>query len=172
MSTRSKEFSMMGVAYRTTQFPAMPALELMKKQEELHPCEMLGNTFAKQGENWLPLSDPDNINELVVDKAGILAPRLVLNALLSIVNEFNFEFMYTWKGAKIPRRFIDDANSVASNHVDPMIAQLLQNDCATLRELEEYYSLEDAFKMFDVMVVKGINSALSQEHASKNSKKN
>lgn len=71
-----------------------------------------------------------------------------------VVYDFSFGFLKTWKGVKVPRRFISDAKSVSTEYTDPLISQLIQEDYASLRELEEYYSLEDAFRMFDIMTAK------------------
>ncbi len=167
---KDKVFDIFGVNYRTRQFTAVPALAMMAKDGDLDPCEMLEHTQVQVGGKWLKLSDPDNINQHVVDKADIVAPRMALNAVLSVVNDFNFGFLYEWKGVRVPPRLVDESQSVVSDHADPMVSHLVQGGAATLRELEEYYSLEDAFKMFDILTAKGVNQALSQEHAHRQAK--
>jgi hypothetical protein len=171
MATKTKNFDLFGVEYKTTQFPAIPALVIMEKAAHIHPTDNLRHTYVRAKGEWHALDSRDVINECVVDKAFIVAPRLVLQAVLKIVNEFSFGFVSDWKGVKIPSRFTSGVAPRESKYVDPLIAQLLQEDVASMRELEEYYSLEDAFKMFDVMVAKGVNAALAQEAATKNAKR-
>lgn len=133
---------------------------------------MLSQTSAQHADgSWHLLDSKEAINYLVIDAAGVLAPRIVLNGILSLVNDYNFKFMDGWKSVKVPPRFTEQSASVTSKNVDPMASQLIQDDVASLRELEEYYSLEDAFKMFDTIMVKGVNSALSHEAATKKNKR-
>src|SRR5579872_4046299 len=169
---KTKTFSAFGKRYKTEQFSAMEGLSLMAVSTDLHPCEVLSKTqIWIDPDGWRDLSDQDVVNDNLVDVAEVLAPRIVLNGILSLVHDFNFKFLDNWKSVKVPRRFTDGAQSVSSANVEPMAAQLIQDGVASLRELEEYYSLEDAFKMFDALMVKGINQALSQEAAMKKNKK-
>lgn len=168
---KTTKFDAFGRTYRTTQFAAIPGLVIMDKQAELTPLDVLSGTEALgYDDNWYRLDSRENINSLVTDAAGVLPPRAILDALCKLINEFNFAFLATWKGAKVPRRFTSGATSVESKNVDPIIMTLIQEDVAKLRDLEEYYSLEDAFKMFDILVVKGINSALQHEQAERDAK--
>jgi hypothetical protein len=166
VSVKSKSFSCFGVKYRTRQFNAVLGLEIMGAARELHPTDLLSTTDVEisRGE-WAGLADGNNINEYVRDAIGFLPSVLALRGLVEVVRDYNFAFVSNWKGVKIPRRLVDGAPSVKSEHVSPMVAQIVQDGAATLRELEEYYSLHDAFKMFDIIVVKGLNNALSNESA-------
>jgi len=168
MATKTKNFSLFGVNYRTTQFTAVDALAIMDSPAT-HPIENLRLTQALDAsEGWLSLDSKQAINRLVVDASMIVPPRIVLQKLLYEVNNFSFGFTNGWKGVKIPARFRSGVDSPkSSSHLDPMIAQLIQDGVAKLKELEEYYSLEDAFAMFDIMVAKGVNEALANEAASK-----
>lgn len=170
MATKTKQFSIFGVDYRTSQFPAIPALDIMANVAAVHPIDNLRLTQVNVDGVWTNLDTREAVNALVIDRAYILPPRMVLQAVLKLVNEFSFGFTSDWKGVKIPKRFASGVEPKTSSHVDPLIAQLLQEEVATLRDLEEYYSLEDAFKMFDVMVAKGVNAALSHEAAMKSRK--
>lgn len=175
MSAKTKEFSLFGVEYKTTQFTAVAALEVMERGEACHPVDNLRLTsaFDPVAKLWVPLTSHDAINTLVFDYFHALPPRMALKGLLKVVNEYSFGFATNWTGVKIPSRFTSGGDVRASNHVDPLISQLLQDEGAkvTLRELEEYYTLEDAFKMFDVMVAKGVNTALAHEAAAKDRKR-
>lgn len=173
MATKTKEFDLFGVKYRTRQFAAVRALEIMEQATAVHPLEVLAQTEVYDAENrkWKALDSREAINEFVIDRMHVLPPRMALQGVLRAVNEFSFGFVNGWRGVAIPKRFTAGIEPRASNHTDPLIAQLLQDEVTSLRELEEYYSLEDAFKLFDVMVAKGVNAALSQEQAMKDAKK-
>jgi len=167
---KTKEFEAFGRQYRTTQFSAARAIELMEMDIQ-HPLYVLEKTEVNEKGAWLLLNNEYAINQFVYDEIGAIAPRLALNGVLSIVGDFSFGFLRSWKSTRIPTRFTSGAESIASKHMNPTLATLTTDDMATMRELEEYYSLEDAYKMFDALVVKGINAALSQEAATENAKR-
>ncbi len=169
---QEKTFDAFGVTYRTQQFSAIEGLAMLAMDKEFaNPEVMLSRTFAIVGAREIQLNNRFAINENVKDAAGVIPPLLVLRGLNSIVHDFTFSFLVQWKGMKVPSRVTDPAQSVSSKNMSPMAAQLIQDDAATLRELEEYYSLEDAFKMFDVLTAKGINQALSHEAATSKAKR-
>lgn len=170
MSSKNKQFDLFGRSYITHQFSAIPALAIMERKAELHPRDMLSKTSIEIDGEWFELGNDRIINEYVNDIIEKIPPRVVLGALISIVNDFNFGFLSNWRGVKVPTRFLDGARSVSSANVDPLVSQLVQDGAASLRELEEYYSLEDAFKMFDIIMVKGVNQALANEANDKKSK--
>lgn len=166
---KTTTFDAFGMKYKTEQFSAIQGLELIADDSAaIHPCKLLAKTqiYTKDG-IWADLSNQTILNDNVNDLANILPPRIVLNGIVSLVHDFNFQFLANWKGVKVPSRFIDGAQALSSQNLEPMAAQLIQDGAASLRELEEYYSLEDAFKMFDTIMVKGVNQALSQEAAMK-----
>jgi hypothetical protein len=172
MSRKTKQFDAFGQYYRTIQFSAAEGLSLMERMLTAHPCEMLAHTEARGDDGeWQKLNERDSVNALVIDKANALPPMMVLEGIVNLIRDFNFGFLTWWQSVKIPKRFVDGTKGAKSENIDPMLAQLIQEDVATLKELEEYYSMEDAFKMFDVIIVKGVNSALANEAAMKDSKK-
>lgn len=169
---KSKEFVAFGVEYRSTQLAAVPAFAILAQPEDIHPCVLFEHTEVKDHSGvWQPLSSPKNVDEFVVDVTGSLAPRIVLNGVIGLVRDHNFGFLHGWQSVKIPMRFQGNGSSISSAASDPMIAQLISQGSATLRELEEYYSLFDAFKMFDILVADSVNEARANEAASKAAKK-
>ncbi len=170
MSKKTKTFDIFGVQYRTVQFSAARGMEFIGAQVDSHPCDFLSETQVKLFNGAWAVLDADSINLNVIDKASIVAPRLVLEGLLSVVREFNFGFLSEWKSTRVPSRFVESGGAVTSQYTEPLLAQLIQDDVAKMRDLEEYYSLEDAFRMFDILLVKGINQALSNEASVKRSK--
>lgn len=172
MAVKTKTFIIFGKEYKTVQFAAVPALEIMTNSHCMRPEEILRQTWAKDSDgHWTQLDSRELINRHVVDAIGAIPPRLVLQAILQFVNDFSFGFVAGWKGVKIPKRLIQGVSDPKeSQHADPLVATLFSENVASLRELEEYYSLEDAFKMFDVLVAKGVNAALANEAAMKSNK--
>jgi hypothetical protein len=168
MSVKTEIYTIFGNSYKTTQFTAIPALEIMKS-ETTAPLVLLSKTSAmdENGE-WTPLDSRQAVNKLVKDPLNMIAPRAVLSELMQQVDMINFGFLLSWHGVKIPSRFASGRDGIVSQHVDPIVSQIIQNDSASMRELEEYYSLEDALKMVDVMAVKGLNTALAHEDAERN----
>jgi hypothetical protein len=168
MATKTKIFEAFGMTYRATQFAAVRALELATGNGT--PLEVLERTEVQVGEDWLALDSRERVNQYVRDLAGVVTPRIVLRGVLGLVGEHSWAVAKGWKGVRVPSRFTAEGQGLQtreSAYVDPVIAALLGAQQATLRELEEYYSLEDAMKMFDVMVAKGVNEALANEHAQK-----
>jgi hypothetical protein len=173
MATKTKSFEMFGVSYRSIQFSAVRALEMIAAQN-VSPLEALERTSVLVGEDWVELDSRERVNQYVRDRAELISPHLVLRGLLKTVGDHSCGIAKGWKGVKIPTRFTADGQGLTtrrSAHVDPVVETILQHDAATLRELEEYYSLEDAFKMLDVIVAKGVNDALAQEAAAKNARR-
>lgn len=167
MARQTKEFAMFGVAYRSREYPAIRGMEIFSLKREFHPFDLLEGTEAfdsVRGE-WVPLTSRSAVNALVKDMAYIIAPRAVLQSLTEMVHDLNFEFARHWKGVRVPGRFRDGGDSVGSVHIPSMFGQMVTSKVATLRELEEYYSLKDAFVMFDAMTVSSINEALAHEAA-------
>jgi hypothetical protein len=171
MAVKTKTFIIFGREYKTVQYAAVPALEIMANSHNMRPEEILRQTWAKDSDgHWVQLDAREPINAHVVGSSGTIPPRMVLQALLKAVNEFSFGFVSGWQGVKVPRRFTEGSEPRESQHADPLIATLFSEHVASLRELEEYYSLEDAFKMFDVLVAKGVNAALANEAAMKSNR--
>lgn len=172
MSKKIKKFTAFGVSYETQQHSAVFGSALIGGNATASPIDLLSTTFVvTSDQRRIQLDSRESINELVVDKANIICPNIVLRGILSIIHEFNFKFIESWRGVKVPRRFYDDAQSIKSDNLDPMISQIIQEGSATLKELEDYYSTEDAFKLFDAIMVKGVNAALSHEASMKKIKK-
>lgn len=167
MARLIKEFDAFGVNYRSKQYSAVYGLELMETPGDMDPFQVFTGTEVEHNGQWVPLSDRYTIDVHVVDLAGILSGFSVLRAVMGIVSIHNFGFLVDWRGVKVPNRFLDDAASVATANARPLVAQLQAYGSASLKELEEYYSLEDAFKLFDINVAKGVNEALANEAAAR-----
>lgn len=165
MTCKIKEISLFGVRYRTCQFSAMEGMEKFDSNE-IHPCTLLSKTEVqtKKGK-WKSLSNHEVVNKYVRDLLGVFTPLQVLGVLVELVRGENFGFLSSWKGVRVPTRFLSDSKQVNSEYTTPMLTTLINTNMATLKELEEYYSLEDAFRMFDMISMKNVNEALSNEAA-------
>lgn len=167
----TKTFDALGRKYRARQFAAVPAMKLLQQREDAHPLQLLATTEVQVGDAWVALDSAEAINEHVFDAYGLVPPRAALNGVMSIIRDFNFGFLLNWKGVSVPHRFRSETKGVDTAHIDPVISTLIGNDTAKLHELEERYSLQDAFIMFDVLMAKSVNQALSQEASIKSAKR-
>lgn len=165
MTCKIKEIQLFGVVYSCQQFSAIEGMSIFE-MENPHPCIILSKTQVqtKKGK-WKPLSEVENVNKFVLDKLGVFTPLQVLNVLVDLIRKENFGFLSSWKGVKVPVRFLSDSKQVHSEYTTPMLSSLINENKASLKELEEYYSLEDAFRMFDMLSMKNVNEALSNEAA-------
>jgi len=163
-----KEFEIFGVKYTSQQFSAMEGIEISSAMDKMDPLRILSLTSVIDGKNIYPLKDGAAINKYVVDKAEVLPPPIVLKGLIKFISDFNFGFLTNWKSISIPSRFRSDSKTVQSENIDPVVSQLLQNDCCSLKDLEQYYSLRDAYIMFDIIIAKSVNSQYAIEDSKKN----
>lgn len=170
MAIKTKEFEMFFTTFRTTQFSAVSGVEFLDKPGANEPQVILSKTEVKTGDGWKSLDNRAAINDYVKDSSGAMQPRHVLSLLTSHVMEFNFGFLSSWDKIKVPSRFRSNFKSVESGSVRPVIASIVQEGLASLRELEEYYSVDDAFKMLDILTAKAVNSALANEEAMERAK--
>lgn len=165
MTCKTFNFELFGVKYRTTHFPAIQAMELIDNDRMVDPTEILEKTeaFDEATKQWVNISDEAEINRMVVDKADILSPLIVLRLVMDYVSKYNFAFLKDWNAVKIPRRFLGDAKTVRSEYSQPMFSHLIAEGLASLKELEGYYSLQDSFKLFDILMTKNVNAAYANE---------
>lgn len=169
MAMKEIEFEIFGLKYKSRQFSAINGLSILDGLATIHPELLLRQTYIDSDGVWTPL-DKENINHLVKDFANAISPRLALKVLMSYVSDLNFGFLDNWQRIQVPARFISGAKTVAPSGIEPIISTLVQDGVASLRELEEYYSLEDAYRLFDVIMSKAVNQLLGQEEAEREAK--
>lgn len=107
--------------------------------------------------NGLPLTD-----EVIVAK---VSDWEVLARLEIECYEYNYGFLRTWTPQQVPAAMAATYFVAESNHVDAIVSALVSNELATYKELRDEYSLEEAFKLLDVLSVKRINEFRAQEAA-------
>lgn len=169
---KTKEFEVFGIVYECKQFPAVEAMEMVDCITILTPKELLKSVdVIKYDGTRVPLTTPEMIDREVKDCMNRLPPKVVLNAIMEIVKSHNFAFLQDWRGVTIPKRFLSGAETVSSSYVEPVFAAIMNNGLATYKELEEYYSLHDAFIMFDAILTKTVNESYAHEAAEAEAKR-
>lgn len=166
-----KEFTFVvfGNNYRSKQFAAVHGVMLLCDKETAdvgHPLRVLDDTEVMTTDGWAPLRTPGAIDRYVTDAMGMVSPIVVLDVLCGRVYVDNFGFLNGWRPVQIPRRLVAAADvDMEAARMDPVISLVVMANKATLRELEEYYSTEDVFKMYDMIAVDNLNKALGSEAA-------
>jgi len=167
---KTKEFELFGIIYESQQFPAVEAFDMIDYISIATPLEVLKYTSVVKYDGTRVFLTKENIGKEVKDVIGYAPAKSVLNAVMEIVIAHNFGFLNDWKGIKIPNRFVADSKTEKSTYMEPIIAQLITANIATYEQMETYYSLYDAFSMFDALLVKSVNEAYAQEKAAADSK--
>jgi hypothetical protein len=171
---KTTEYNTFVVNYRTTHFAAWDAVGMFSRLDEISPTELLALTEVRDSEGgWVSLADARNIDRYVRDVLGQLRPHEVLAALMSLVRQYNFGFPAP--KVNVPRRFRSkveegsDPNEGAGAH--PVLSWLYVEGKATWRELQEEYSLEDAFAMHYELLKSKVKAAIDAEQAQIDAKK-
>ncbi|MDR5751127.1 MULTISPECIES: hypothetical protein [unclassified Caballeronia] len=164
------EFNMFGVNYRARQFAAAGAVGMFSRLDSIHPTELLALTEVQAGDKeWHPLKVAANIDRYVRDVCGAMQPREVLDLVMFEIRKLNFGF--TVSKVAVPSRFrsrTDMPDDPDGQH--PVLAWLFVEGKATWRELQEDYSLEDAFTMHRELLKSKVKAALEAEEAAKEAK--
>jgi hypothetical protein len=166
------QFSVFGNNYRTRQFAAANGIDLLCSESGMEsPVEMLSETEVLATNGWVSIGNSKCIDDFVKDAIGFASPTMVLDALCEKIYTENFGFLANWKPVKIPKRLVASIDAeMESPRMDPVISLVVMSGKATLKELEEYYSTEDVFKMYDMIAVDNLNKALGSEAAMAESK--
>lgn len=168
---KNKRIELFGIEYEINQFSAVEAFDMIDAAEILEPLELLRDcSVIKYDGSKVKLDSSEAISREVKSVPSHLPPNMVLKVLMESVKKHNFGFLQEWKGIKIPNRFVADSKSVESTYLEPLISALINHKLATLKELEEYYSMQDAFAMFDGYLAKSLNEAYSNEAALEDAK--
>lgn len=160
------EFDKCLVSYRTTPFSAEEGMAIAATASGLKPQQLLRLTEVKTANGeWVSLRDPKAINDHVRDAAGIVSPHVALGGVMTTVRRHNFEFLDKWEPVPVPHEFTLNVTLRKRDNVNPILSRLMKENYATKRELQEYYSLKDAFDMFDVICLSAVNEAIAQKKA-------
>jgi len=170
MSRKTVKFELAHKDFKTTQFSAFHSYEMIFG-EELSPEEVLKDTYMLLSDgNWARLDENSTISALIFHPERVESPLSTLTRLMEKVKEVSCVCMYKWESVKVPKRFISSASTVESPRGMPILSTLFTEKLATLHELQEFYSLDDALRMYDDFTVQNINKALQQEKATADAK--
>lgn len=130
--------------YRITKMKAYSAKEYLDSKDEslLYKC-----ISVKTSDGWVILSEPEMIDRHV-------ATWMDLSALLDSTIDYNFGFLETRRFRRLPDSGISSASPF---HCDPLFHALVSNKYASLTELKESLTLEDAFDLLDSLTATKLN---------------
>ncbi|QDH49608.1 hypothetical protein KYLE_52 [Pantoea phage Kyle] len=165
-----KQFEVFGVVYENLQMPAVEAFGLIDYITLAEPEEMLRYCSVVKYDGSKVALNKKTIDKEVKDVLGYVPAKAVLSAIMQVVIDHNFGFLQEWKGAKIPSRFVSSGHTEKSTYMEPIIAQIVTANLVQYKDLETYYSLFDAFSMFDALLIKSLNEAYASEAAAKEAK--
>jgi hypothetical protein len=152
--------SIQGTLFKFELIPAIAARELLAKMEgdlsKLRP-----HIAVNVDGRWVELGG-DKLVEMYVPNWE------VLSLAEQEAYELNFGFLATWQPHHVPDEMKATNYAVAeSKNVDPSVSALVSNGMATYLELRDSLSLEEMFKLLDILTVKRINEYRSQKAANK-----
>jgi hypothetical protein len=166
MSRKTVKFELGHRNFKSKQLSAFHAYEVLFGNDgDVSPEELLQDTYIEAGSGWIRLDSEDIINEHIFHPANLESPLSMLTRLMDKIRRESCGCMYEWNHVKVPRRFLSDAATVESPRGMPILSTLYTEKLATLQELQDFYSLDDALRMYDDFTVQNINKALSQEKA-------
>lgn len=152
----TKTYSIDDCEFRFTKIPAIAARELLSSMqtdfEVLRPyIEIATNN------GWVVLD-----NKHVIEKC--IASWETLTAAELFAYDYNYGFLATWKPTPLPPKMEESSYRVAeTKNVDAAVSALITNGMANYEQLRDSYSLEEAFKLLDVLTVKKINEFRAAE---------
>lgn len=159
------EVELFGMEIEIKEFSAVEGMHLLSTLAAPNPKQLLSGCRIKIGDDFVLLKNAALINEHVFDRAQIISPFQSLLGICKLVEDANFAFISKWNPVAVPHRFVSGARSVSPQATPSVINQLIQEGAATKKELEEYYSVLDAFQMLDILTAKGVNAAYAHEAA-------
>lgn len=152
--------SIQGVQFKFKFIPAIAARELLAKMEgdlsKLRP-----HIAVDVDGKWVELGSDKSVEMYVPNWE-------VLSLAEQESYGLNFGFLATWQPHHVPDEMKATKYTVAeSKNVDPSVSALVSNGMATYLELRDILSLEEMFKLLDILTVKRINEYRSQKAANK-----
>lgn len=170
MARKIVEFSFLGMLFRTLQLGAVDAFKEMAREDMKPPMEVLPLIEMWIGGEWVRLDKREVVNEHIKEDTGFIPAHVVLEMVINEWSRVNIGFINDWEPCKVPKHLKSDRTARAINGVDPIIASVLNSRQATLRELEDHYSAEDAIHLFDVNMGAKLDEAEAQYQAHQEAK--
>jgi hypothetical protein len=174
MAILTKEFESFGVRYRIKQMSAAAATAVfLARDADPEPLEALvGVDALDPNSGWIILNSAANVDTYVRDNRNIVQPRLALNGLIAVAFDFNCGFLKDRRRIRVPSYLRSNAEMDDMGGEDPVLSTLVAEGKATLRELEEVYSLRDAFRIYDIFFRDRLEKAKAQHAAIAEAKAN
>ncbi|MFP6557507.1 hypothetical protein WJ542_04060 [Paraburkholderia sp. B3] len=171
MSRKLKEFEVFGMKFRTLQAGAVAAFAEVNRTGPLDPMAVLPLIeVLDEHEHWVALDSKQRSNEYIRERTGFVPAHVVLESVLAAWSEVNVGFLRDWKPIKVPSYLRSEREPRQARGIDPILASIINSKQATLRDLEEFYSGEDAINLFDVSMAAKLDEADAQYQAHKESK--
>ena len=168
MARKLKTFDVLGLRFRTMQLGAASAFEEVNREGMPDPMDVCRLLEIQTGEDeWIRLDTRVKVNEYIRERTGFVPAHALLEAVMIAWAAVNTGFLREWKPLKVPNYLRGDTEARVAPGIDPILSSLINSGKASLRELEEYYSLEDAIRLFDVNMAANITQADAQWHAAK-----
>ena len=145
-----------GVTFRFTKIPAIAARELLAVLDaELDALRRYIEVSTEDG--WIALDSPAAVVKHIPDWE-----LLTLIELFSY--DYNFGFLASWEPTQLPAKMRESNYRVAeTKNVDAAVTALVTSGMAEYEQLRDSYSLEESFKLLDILTVKKINEFRAAE---------
>lgn len=146
-----------GVSLKLVKIPAIAARQLLNSMGDNLSVLRPYIAVKSDSNEWHTLDSVTAVNSW-------LNSWEVLSLAEAEAYEYNYSFLASWKPFAVPSQMATTKYVVAeSKHVDPMVAALVTAGFASYLELRDTLSLEEAFKLMDVLTVKKINEFRAAE---------
>jgi hypothetical protein len=148
----SKTVEIRGVRYTIRKLPAVAAKTIIDNKDDL---AVLSSVEVR----GIPLDNEELIDELLPDWE-------VMGELIDIAAHYNFSFLEGWRPIRFPASMAGNYNASECRYIDPIFSTLISSSSATLLELKQDYSLEEAFQLLEVLTVARVNEYKAREASS------
>lgn len=171
MARKLKEFEVFGMKFRTLQVGAVTAFEEVNRTARLDPMTVLPMIeVLDEHEHWVALDSKQRSNQYLRERTGFVPAHVVLESVLAAWSEVNIGFLRDWTPIKVPSYLRSEREPRQARGIDPILASIINAKQASLKDLEEYYTAEDAIRLFDVNMAAKLDEAQAQYEAHKEAK--
>lgn len=145
-----------GVVFRFTKIPAIAARDLLSVLDaELDSLRQYIEVSTEDG--WVVLDSPASVVKHIADWE-------LLTLIELFAYDYNFGFLASWVPTPLPAKMRDSNYRVAeTKNVDAAVSALVTSGMAEYEQLRDSYSLEESFKLLDILTVKKINEFRAAE---------
>ena len=145
----SKTVEVRGIKYLIRKLPAVTAKQIIDQKAEL-------DVLASVEVCGVSLETEELIDHYLPDWE-------VMGELIDIAANYNFGFLENWKPVRFPAAMAGNYNASECRYIDPIFSTLISSGSATLLQLKQDYSLEEAFQLLEVLTVSRVNEYKARE---------